>query len=432
MNRFLVLSLLFFLGKPAGWAEPVPTAAAPSSPRVELGATAPEAAADWVRWDPATDRVVSAPEHHSAGYPRAQRLSNGDLLLGYHYGVSLGAYGEFVALRKSRDDGATWAWTRTIEGPEGERFWGFSNVSFVELGAGTGRLLLVTAARGRALPDVEDIFRSECQRSELRLRFSSDYGETWGAPRSVAAGIGRVWEPSLVRLPSGELQLFYANEAAELATPDGLAQRIELIRSHDDGQTWSSPVTVSDAYGTRPGMPAAVVLPGGNEVLCAHEVVHNPHSPWITPIRRGQAAGGKYLAQTRRGFGSAPFLLGAPDGGMFLAIHSPYGKAPAPDDAPLAWIFENIWVQRGDANGRNFGAGKQPWPHLDRSVGAFFPALLLKDERTLVALATFVTPTADGSYQTVVRWIEGHLKEATPAAMATTGPAPGTPVRAVP
>src|SRR5690349_15014015 len=39
--------------------------------------------ADWITWDRASDRVVSHTDK-AAAYPRARRLSNGDILLGYH------------------------------------------------------------------------------------------------------------------------------------------------------------------------------------------------------------------------------------------------------------------------------------------------------------------------------------------------------------
>jgi len=43
-------------------------------------------------------------------------------------------------------------------------------------------MLLVTAARGKAEPG-KDVFLSECERSELRLRFSHDFGATIDALR---------------------------------------------------------------------------------------------------------------------------------------------------------------------------------------------------------------------------------------------------------
>ena len=48
--------------------------------------------ADWITWDRATDRVVSHTDK-AAAYPRARRLSNGEVLLGYHHSGGAGEYG---------------------------------------------------------------------------------------------------------------------------------------------------------------------------------------------------------------------------------------------------------------------------------------------------------------------------------------------------
>src|SRR5262245_20527182 len=167
-------------------------------------------AVDWITWDRSTDRVVSHTDK-AAAYPRGRRLSNGDILLGYHHGGGAGEYGTWVTLRRSRDGGKTWIETRDIEGPEDPAFWGFSNIDFVEVNH-RGAMLLVTAGRGKAVPG-KDVFLSECERSELRLRSSQDFGVTWSAPVSLARGRGRVWEPSFAQLPGGELEIYYACEA---------------------------------------------------------------------------------------------------------------------------------------------------------------------------------------------------------------------------
>ena len=358
----------------------------------------------WIEWKPATDRVVSHTDK-AAAYPRAKRLSNGEVLLGYHHGGGLGEYGTWVTLRKSRDRGVTWHFTRDVEGPEGDAFWGFSNVDFIELGG--GRVMLVTSGRGKAEPE-QPQFLSECARSELRLRFSEDYGETWGVPHGVAGGRGRVWEPSVVQLANGDLEIYYANEAPDLLREGRLDQRIEVIRSADNGRTWSEPSEVAQHPGCRNGMPAAIVLQNGR-VACAQEVVRHPRSPWITETLHGRRTD-EYIAQSSYGFGAAPFLLRGSGPNTFLAFHSGFRKAPAPNDASLSWMFSNVWVQRGDVAARDFGPGVQPWPHIDANTGVFFPSLLLLDDDTLVVLASVLTHGPGETSRTAVRWIEGRLK----------------------
>ena len=98
---------------------------------------------------------------------------------------------------------------------------------------------------------------------------------------------------------------------------------------------------------------------------------------------------------------------------MILAFHSGYQKPPAPEGAPVPWMFTNVWLLRGNADADNFGAGVQPWPDLKEREGIFFPALFMKDGETIVALGSHVVQPGDrDSTRTTVRWIEGKLKPA--------------------
>ena len=396
--RAVILLLLF---------APVAPAMVPSA---GIGETTAQPTTNWVQWDMSTDRVVSDADDLDAAYPRAKQLSNGEILLAYHHGAFGGAFGATVTLRRSRDGGESWYSTDDVEAPEPGRFWGFSNPDFVELGG--GRMLLVSAARGQAASEASDTFLSECRRSGLRLRFSDDYGLTWGKGRTVAAGRGRLWEPSVVRLADGTLEIYYANEAPDLTMDGGIAQRIELIRSTDDGLTWSVPVEVAQDPERRNGMPAALALADGR-VACAQEVVGEPTSPWITCTRDGKSEE-HYLAQSRYGFGASPFLAHAPDGGTLLAFPTGQGKLPPPVEYPVWWMYQRIMVLHGDARARNFGVASLPWTKYGAHKGAFFPSLLVQNDGTIVVLASFITLRPDGTSHTVVRWLEGRLTPVQP------------------
>ena len=364
----------------------------------------PAGPASWVAWDRASDRVVSAPSDEGAACPRARQLSNGEILLAYHHGEALGNCGSRITMRKSRDGGATWYRTREIDGPEEPTLWGFSNPDFIELGR--GRLMLVSAARGKGDATSRNPFLSECRRSGLRVRFSDDYGNTWGAPRMIAAGQGRVWEPSIVRLPGSELEIFYAIESPALMT-QGSTQCIESIRSLDGGQSWSAPVLVARQPGCRNGVPGTLALSNGH-VLCAQEVVGLATSPWIVDTFHGQARD-SHLAQDRYEFGAAPFLARAPDGSTLLIFHSQCLQTSYLKALNGSWLLSDIFVQRGDAAAGHFGPASSPWPTVDGLSGAFFPSLMVMNDGTLVALASFITVGPDRSTSTVVRWIKGRM-----------------------
>lgn len=359
--------------------------------------------ASWVEWDRSSEHVVSAARDTGAACPKARQLSNGEVLLAYHHGESFGNCGSRVTLRHSRDKGATWYRTQEVEAPE-RGCWGFSNPDVVELGH--GRLMLVSAQRGRADEDSRNPFLSECQRSGLRARFSDDFGATWSAPRTLVAGRGRVWEPAIARLPSGELQIFYAIESPARMV-GGSTQCIEFIRSTDDGVHWSEPELISREPGCRNGVPNILPARDGH-VLCAQEVVGMTTSPWIVDSLRGEVQ--RYsLAQDRYEFGGAPFLARAPDGGTLLAFHSQCRQSAYLKQFSGAWLFSDVFVQRGDADGRNFGPASCPWPTVNELSGAFFPSLLVLRDGTLLVMASFIHANPDRTTSTAVRAIRGRL-----------------------
>ncbi len=364
------------------------------------------AAADapWVQWDRQSDQVISASNDRGAAYPRAKQLSNGDILLAYHHGDGPGNCGSWIALRTSRDGGATWRDTRRVDGPNERGFWGFSNPDFIELSP--GHLMLVSAARGKADPQSRDPFISECKHSGLRVRFSNDYGKSWGSPRLIAAGRGRVWEPSIVALPSGEIEIFYANESPDLQV-EGARQCIESIRSADGGRSWDAPVIVSENAFCRNGMPTALALSNGH-VICGQEVVGLPTSPWMADTLEGQTQNYR-LAQNQYDFGAAPYLLRAPDGSTLLAFHSQCRQTAYLKGVPTSWLFSDIFVQHGDAQADHFGPASCPWPTVNGLAGAFFPSLMILNDGTLIAMASFITVHPDRTATTVVRWIKGRI-----------------------
>ena len=94
-------------------------------------------------------------------------------------------------------------------------------------------------------------------------------------------------------------------------------------------------------------------------------------SPWISFTREGRRVE-ETVAQRDHGFGAAPSLLRTPEDQVLLAFHSGFQRPPAPADAPVPWMFTNVWVQRGNAKAKDFGAGTQPWPKLNPRSGMFF------------------------------------------------------------
>src|SRR4029453_14559032 len=179
----------------------------------------------------------------------------------------------------------------------------------------------------------------------------------------------------VVRLPNGELEVYYACEAPDLRRAGGQNQRIEVVRSLDKGGHWTGGGEVSQHPGMRNGMPAAIVLASGT-VACAQEMVGDKVSPWISFTLQGKRVE-ETVAQRAYDFGAAPALLRARDNSVLLAFHSGYQRPPAPAGAPVPWMFTSVWVQHGNAEAEDFGTGSQPCPDLDERSGFFSPSLLL-------------------------------------------------------
>jgi hypothetical protein len=107
----------------------------------------------------------------------------------------------------------------------------------------------------------------------IRSKKSYDGGNTWEDERLLyEAGHefeNGCWEPSAVQLPDGEIQLFFADEGPYTHSSE---QNISLLRSHDNGMSWTTtPEIVSFRAGSRDGMPVPILLKNKRETAIAIE-----------------------------------------------------------------------------------------------------------------------------------------------------------------
>src|SRR5690606_9093980 len=86
-------------------------------------------------------------------------------------------------------------------------------------------------------------------------------GQNWSETEILYEGgkkfIDGCWEPSFLALPSGEVHLYFANESPYRETEE---QQISVLKSNDDGETWSGPQMASYRQGRRDGMPVATYI----------------------------------------------------------------------------------------------------------------------------------------------------------------------------
>lgn len=200
-------------------------------------------------WDDTTRKTV----FQSGCYPRLIQLADGRLMAA--------AEGSGINVTFSSDNGSTWTApikivTNTNNVPN-------CVPDLVQLADGT----IIVAYNPRPnTPYTEDrCFGIRCKRS-------TDNGKSWSKEIFVNDASytyeDGCWEPFMMQLPSGEVQLYFADEGPYRSSGE---QQISMCRSFDSGQTWSAAQKVAFRAGYRDGMPSAVLLNDGKTIALAFE-----------------------------------------------------------------------------------------------------------------------------------------------------------------
>lgn len=203
----------------------------------------------------------------------------------------------------------------------------------------------------------------------IRCKKSTDNGATWSDEIFVNDAHERFedgcWEPSMLELPSGELQLYFADEGPYTSSNE---QQISMCRSFDKGSTWSAPQKISFRAGFRDGMPVPILLKNKSEIVVAIEdngwgygdffptTVRCPLSTnWDNGffVNTGSTYRDKTLdlSYTPPVTGGAPYLRALPNGETILSWQSAYKS-----NGVL-----KMWVAVGDEEARNFKALSTPF-----------------------------------------------------------------------
>ena len=232
------------------------------------------------------------------------------------------------------------------------------------------------------------------RRFSIRLKRSTDNGRTWSKEIVVYDGGSTFetgcWEPCLLELPSGELQLYFADESPYDKNAD---QQISSCRSFDKGLTWSAPACVSYRAGYRDGMPVPVLLSDSTTIAVAIEDNgwgYNDFVPTIvrttlsrnwnsfvpaSSTYRTKAIDYKYCPVAT---GGAPYLRVLPNGETVLSHQSPYNHSGKPD----------MYVYVGNSSARNFKAMSSPFP-VPQDQQALWNSLAVIDTGVVVAVSGY-------------------------------------------
>lgn len=308
------------------------------------------------------------------GYARIKKVDNRHALV---YGA-----GRSVWIRFS-DDGCE-SWGSAIEVACGEDY-NYTNSEMLQLQS--GKLLFMWNARPRQNTGLP---------FKIMYATSEDGGANWSKGRDLYIGGSEFrngcWEPAALQLPSGELHIYFANEAPYTTSSE---QEISLMRSFDEGKTWNKAEKVSFRKGKRDGMPVPIYLPHSKEIAMAIEdngirgrfkpVIVRTSADWRdgfvsgNDTRREEAISPKCAPEDDVYVG-APYLIRLGENHTLLSVQSTEGRKGK------GHKFANMQVYVGDKNARNFRNRTTPLPHLDENGHALWSSLAQIDDNTVIAV----------------------------------------------
>ena len=171
----------------------------------------------------------------STYYPRLKKLSDGSYILFFQNG----RWGPDIYYKTSKDL-ASWSEPQLLFGsyklPTGDtRAFATADAAVLQ----NGDILVVCCYRSF------ENYTKKPERNGLMMRRSSDNGKTWSEERVIY--VGTTWEPYVLQLRSGEIEVFFTHCAPYIALY-GYNSTIRstgsaIIRSQDNGETFSPNVT---------------------------------------------------------------------------------------------------------------------------------------------------------------------------------------------
>lgn len=256
---------------------------------------------------------------------------------------------------------------------------------------------------------------TEDRRFGIKVRKSTDGGLTWGKEQVIyqAQSIfeNGCWEPSMVQLPGGEVQLFFANEGIYTTSNE---QNISMFRSADLGNSWTvEPEIVGFRKDRRDGMPVPLLLKEKGELLIAVE--DNKIGEFKPTVYREKLAGnwsdGTILSTDPRReyapltvplaeniYAGAPYLERLQSGEVLLSYQTNLQR-------DISWNKSAMAVEIGDENGRNFSRRSTPFK-VPLSKQGLWNSMCVIDGKTPVA----ITSTDAFSSTSIEVWmIKGHV-----------------------
>jgi hypothetical protein len=352
-----------------------------------------------IAWDYATLKKLSTPSARYSGYARMIRLTKGSLYCVYE------SDGKILGI-ESFDDGDTWTDPVNIAEPEN----GISTAVPEILQLADESMLVSYNMRPTAPVAVSKKFG-------IRVRRSID-GNDWSEAVTVyEAGhefSNGCWEPAQIQLPSGEIQLFIANEGPYTSSNE---QEITMFRSEDNGASWYEGEKVSFRDGHRDGMPVPLILEDQQEIIFVIE--DNGISPtefkpalirtsltdnWNNAPVTGKSPHreqpfDKFNLIPGYKYAGAPYIRKLKSGEVIMSYQSNEFRSDN------VWDRSDMIVSIGNNEGRIFNRKSKPFYFTDPLKSCLWNSLAIIDEKTVVAVGS---TNAYGN-NTEVWMIKGHI-----------------------
>ncbi|MCL4483373.1 MAG: exo-alpha-sialidase [Bacteroidetes bacterium] len=256
---------------------------------------------------------------------------------------------------------------------------------------------------------------TEDRRFGIKVRKSMDGGLTWEKEQIIYQAQSTFengcWEPSMIQLPGGEVQLFFANEGIYTTSSE---QNISMFRSADLGNSWTGePEIIGFRKDRRDGMPVPLLLKEKGELLITVE--DNKIGEFKPTVYREKLAGiwsdGTILAADPRReyapftvplaeniYAGAPYLERLQSGEVILSYQTNLQR-------DISWNKSAMMVEISDENGRNFSRRSVPFA-MPLSKSGLWNSMCVIGGNTLVAITS---TDAFSSTSTEVWMIKGHV-----------------------
>ncbi|MBT3200364.1 MAG: exo-alpha-sialidase [Phycisphaerales bacterium] len=360
------------------------------------GVTA-ESPAPHIQWDQKTLTLVAA----QGNYARMIRLKNGNILCCYSRGGK-------VCLRGSIDNGKKWGGEITVASCN---YGAATNAEIVQLS--DGRVLYAYNVRPS----------DGVHRFAINTCFSSDNGKTWTKPRQVFAA-GKTfengcWEPAAIQLPSGEIQLFFANEAPYRKSNE---QEITMIRSLDGGATWGKPERICFRKGRRDGMPVPLILKNGKGVVLAIEdpgargrfkpatIITSMKDNWRQGLANGKSPRRRasLLTPLPPGvYAGAPYICQLDSGVTILSVQSTEGRK-VPRGAKQT-LSSRMVVYVGNGMAEKFTNRSEPFI-VDKGSCGVWNSVFAKGPKTVTAVSSATIGGVRGIWAIDGKLVDGSAR----------------------